>query len=173
MADSFQKEIPKARVNITLDVETEGANKKKELPLKLLVTSDFSKGKTTVPIAERERININKNNFNKVIADLAPELKFTVPNKIKNDGSEMKVSITADTLKKFQPESIVQEIPELQNLLAMRNLLKDLKANLLDNGALRRKLEKMVQDKAQLKLLQDELQKNAPIEGELLTNKGE
>ena len=129
MADSFQKEIPKARVNITLDVETNGASKKKELPLKLLVAGDFSNGKTTCPIAERERININQNNFNQVISDLAPELNFTVKNKIKNDGSEMRVKLQVDSLNKFHPEQIVKAIPELQNLLAMRNLLKDLKYN--------------------------------------------
>ncbi len=163
MADSFQKEIPKARVNITLDVETNGANKKKELPLKLLIAGDFSNGKTTCPIAERERININQNNFNQVISNLAPTLNFTVKNKIKNDSSEMRVKLEVDSLNKFHPEQIVKAIPELQNLLAMRNLLKDLKSNLLDNGALRRKLEQMVKDKTQLKLLQDDLHQQSPL----------
>jgi len=163
MTDSFQKEIPKARVNITLDVETNGAGKKKELPLKLLVAGDFSNGKTKGSVAERERININQNNFNQVINDLSPELNFTVKNKVKNDGSEMRVKLQADSLNKFHPEQIVKAIPELQNLLAMRNLLKDLRSNLLDNGLLRRKLEKMVQDKTQLKLLQDELQQQSPL----------
>jgi type VI secretion system protein ImpB len=37
MADSFQNEIPKARVNISLDVETYGAKRKVELPHKALV----------------------------------------------------------------------------------------------------------------------------------------
>ena len=45
MADSFQKEIPKARINISLDVETGGAKKKIELPLKMLVMGDFSNSK--------------------------------------------------------------------------------------------------------------------------------
>jgi type VI secretion system protein ImpB len=167
MIDSFQKEIPKARVNITLDVETDGAVKKKELPLKLLVAGDFSNGTTKGPIAERERININKNNFNKIIADFAPELNFIVANKIKNDGSEMRVGLKIDSLKKLHPEAIVEQIPELQNLLAMRNLLKDLKANLLDNGALRRRLEQIVKNKAQFKMLRDELHKQAPLDGEI------
>ena len=168
MVDSFQKEIPKARVNITLDVETDGANKKKELPLKLLVTGDFSNGKTTGSVAERERININKNNFKKVMTDLAPKLAFTVANKIKNDDSEMKINLTADSLHKFHPEAIVQEIPELRNLLAMRNLLKDLKSNLLDNGTLRRRLEQIIQNKTTMKTLQEQLHKNAPLEGEII-----
>jgi type VI secretion system protein ImpB len=38
MANSFQNEIPKARVNIKLDLHTGNGQKKVELPLKLLVT---------------------------------------------------------------------------------------------------------------------------------------
>ncbi|WP_224795598.1 type VI secretion system contractile sheath small subunit, partial [Pseudomonas fluorescens] len=34
MASSFQNEVPKARVNIKLDLHTGGAQKKIELPLK-------------------------------------------------------------------------------------------------------------------------------------------
>jgi len=37
MSNSFQNEIPKARVNIKLDLHTGGAQKKVELPLKLMV----------------------------------------------------------------------------------------------------------------------------------------
>ncbi len=38
MTNSFQNEIPKERVNIRLDLHIGGAQKKVELPLKLLVT---------------------------------------------------------------------------------------------------------------------------------------
>jgi type VI secretion system protein ImpB len=49
--DSFQREIPKSRVSITLDLHTGGAQKKVELPLKLLVAGDFSAGKEQAPLA--------------------------------------------------------------------------------------------------------------------------
>ena len=35
MADSFQNEVPKARVNLKLDLHTGGASKKTELPLEI------------------------------------------------------------------------------------------------------------------------------------------
>ena len=41
-SSSFQNEVPKARVNIKLDLHTGGAQKKVELPLKLLVMGDYS-----------------------------------------------------------------------------------------------------------------------------------
>lgn len=49
MADSFQSEVPKARINLKLDLHTGGASKKTELPLKLLVTGDFSNGQESAP----------------------------------------------------------------------------------------------------------------------------
>ena len=46
---SFQSEIPKARINLKLDLHTGGASKKTELPLKLLVAGDFSNGQESAP----------------------------------------------------------------------------------------------------------------------------
>ncbi len=157
MADSFQHEIPKGRVNITLDVETAEGRKKKELPLKLLVLGDFSQGKTKNAVAERDRLSINKSNFDKVMKELSPELNYTVTNRIRGDGSMLKVKLQLDAIKKFHPEELIQQIPELRQLLAMRNLLKDLKANVIDNATFRRELEKIVKDRTNLQQLRDHL----------------
>ncbi|MBS0878958.1 type VI secretion system contractile sheath small subunit, partial [Tatumella sp. JGM82] len=62
MADSFQNEVPKARINLRLDLHTGGAGKKTELPLKLLVAGDFSHGRQSAPLSERKKVNLNKNN---------------------------------------------------------------------------------------------------------------
>ena len=39
-SNSFQNEVPKTRINITLDLHTGSAQKKVELPLKLMVMGD-------------------------------------------------------------------------------------------------------------------------------------
>jgi len=166
MADSFQKEIPKARVNITLDVETGGARKKLELPMKLLCMGDFSNGKGTGRVAERERIEINRNNLEQVMTQLAPEVHYSVPNVIRNDGSEVSVDLTFTDFKSFHPEQVAKQIPELDNLLAMRNLLKDLKSNLLDNSRFRKELEKIIKNQPELEELKAELEKIAPLQDE-------
>ncbi len=91
MAESFQNEVPKARVNIKLDLHTGGAQKKVELPLKLLVMGDYSNGQDTRALAEREKVSINKNNFNAVLADFNPRAKIAVENTLAADGSELPV----------------------------------------------------------------------------------
>jgi type VI secretion system protein ImpB len=163
MAEStFQSEIPKARVNIRLDLHTGSAQKKVELPLKLLAVGDFSNGKETLPLSERSKLDVNKNNFNSVLSELKPELKYSVPNTLSNDGSEESISLSFQDMKDFEPENVARQIPQLRAMLAMRNLLRDLKSNLLDNVTFRKELEKILIDPALTQELRDELSALAP-----------
>ncbi|MER0048607.1 type VI secretion system contractile sheath small subunit, partial [Pectobacterium odoriferum] len=88
MADSFQNEVPKARINLKLDLHTGGASKKTELPLKLLVAGDFSNGQESAPLSEREKVNLNKNNFDNVLSEFSPLINLSVANTLAGDGSE-------------------------------------------------------------------------------------
>ncbi|EIQ92292.1 type VI secretion system contractile sheath small subunit, partial [Yersinia pestis] len=90
-SSSFQNEIPKARINIKLDLHTGGAQKKVELPLKLLVMGDYSNGQEQRPLSEREKLNINKNNFNSVLAEFQPSLKLAVPDTLAGDNTDTAV----------------------------------------------------------------------------------
>ncbi|MFK3662733.1 type VI secretion system contractile sheath small subunit [Scandinavium sp. NPDC088450] len=162
MSQSFQGEIPKARVNISLDLHTGGAQKKVELPLKLLTTGDFSNGKATGTLAEREKININKNNFDAVLGELNPEINVTVRNTLAGDDSEENIHLSFQKMKDFEPEAVARQVPQLKAMLAMRNLLRDLKSNLLDNVTFKKELEKILKDPALSEELRSELNALAP-----------
>lgn len=162
MADSFQNEVPKARVNLKLDLHTGGASKKTELPLKLLVAGDFSNGQEFSPLSGREKTNITKNNFDAVLSDYSPRVDLTVKNTLADDGSEDTISLTFRNMKDFSPEQISRQIPQLKAMLSMRNLLRDLKANLLDNQAFRKELEKILLNPALSAELRAELSSLAP-----------
>ncbi|MGL4724578.1 MAG: type VI secretion system contractile sheath small subunit [Scandinavium sp.] len=164
MSDSFQSEIPKARVNIKLDLFTNGAKKATELPLKLVTVGDYSNGKAEGTLSEREKININKNNFDSVLSELSPEVNLTVKNTLANDGSEENVHLTFQNMKDFEPEQVARSIPQLRAMLAMRNLLRDLKSNLLDNVSFRKELEKVLLDPALSEELRNELNALAPTQ---------
>ena len=101
MAESFQNEVPKARVNIKLDLHTGGASKKVELPLKLLVMGDYSNGQNTLALGERTKVSVNKNNFNSVLADLNPKAKISVENTLAGDGSELPVDLDFKSMEDF------------------------------------------------------------------------
>lgn len=164
MSRSYQNEIPKARVNITLDVDNGASQKKKELPMKTLMMGDYSQGKSIGPVAERERININKTNFNQVMQDLQPSVKLGVKNCLSREGDELQVDLVFKSMDDFKPANIANNVPALKRLLAMRNLLKDLKASVIDNNAFRKELEAILKNSAKSEQLMGELKKIAPID---------
>lgn len=164
MGDSFQNEVPTARVNIKLDLHTGGVQKKVELPLKLLTVGDFSNGREQRSLAEREKVDINKNNFNDVLAKFSPTVNLSVENTLAGDGRNEEINLTFKNIRDFEPEQVARNIPQLRILLAMRNLLRDLKSNLLDNAAFRRELETVLKDPALSQELRDELATMMPEE---------
>ncbi len=150
---SYQSEIPKARINLQLDLHTGGAQKKSELPLKLVVSGDFSNGRETAPLSERNKVNINKLNMQQVLAEFAPSTSFDVKHTDGDEETEEKINLTFRHMKDFTPECVAQQVPRLQAMLTMRNLLRDLRANLLDDASFRRELLNILRDPA----LSDEL----------------
>ncbi|MBN2036755.1 MAG: type VI secretion system contractile sheath small subunit [Chitinispirillaceae bacterium] len=161
MAGSFQNEIPAARINLKLDVGKGNAKKKVELPLKTLVVGDFTQKQRTQRVGEREKININKNNFEQVMKSAELKLNYTVENKLTGQG-DLKVDLDVKGMDSFKPENVAKSIPELSKLMAARNLLKDLKSNLLDNRSFRARLEQIIKDPKTAKALQEELKKIVP-----------
>jgi len=157
MANSYQNEIPPARINIQLSVDSGGAQKKMELPLKLLVVGDFKMDGDESRIVEREKININKDNFDGVMQSLNIALKTSVENRLKKDNSNLPIELEFNGIKSFEPMEIVKQVPDLNRLMAVRNLIKDLGSNLLDNREFRKRMETILKDKNSTKQLLEEL----------------
>ena len=162
MGNSFQNEVPKSRVNLQLDLHTGGAGKKSELPLKLLAVGDFSNGKEQRSLSERNKININKNNFDSVMAELLPTVDLLVESTLSGEARVENIKLNFGSVKDFEPEQVDRNIPSLRALISMRNLLRDLKSNLLDNVEFRRELEKIMKDPAMSSELRAELTALAP-----------
>ncbi|MBZ7547296.1 type VI secretion system contractile sheath small subunit, partial [Klebsiella oxytoca] len=150
------------RVNLQLDLHTGGAGKKSELPLKLLAVGDFSNGKEQRSLSERNKININKNNFDSVMAELLPTVDLLVESTLSGEARIENIKLNFGSVKDFEPEQVARNIPSLRALISMRNLLRDLKANLLDNVEFRRELEKIMKDPAMSSELRAELTALAP-----------
>src|SRR6059036_3569512 len=98
MAESMQHKLDrvrKPRVHITYDVETEGATVKKELPFVVGVLGDFSgnPSEPLKPLTDRKFIQIDRDNFNDVMARMTPGVNLKVENTLKGDGSEMGVQL--------------------------------------------------------------------------------
>lgn len=150
MAESLQKWLSRnrpPRVQITYDVETGGAIEKRELPLVVGLLSDLS-GMPEKPLAklkDRRFVEVDRDNFNEIMAKTAPRLELSVPNAITGEGN-MKVVLNFSNIDDFCPEPIVKQVPALARLLEARQQLRDLLAKLDGNDELDKLLEDIVQN---------------------------
>jgi type VI secretion system protein ImpB len=89
------------------------------------------------------------------------KLKYNVENKLTGEG-DLSVDMDVKNMDSFKPENVAKSVPALSKMLAARNLLKDLKSNLLDNREFRKRLEAIIKDPTAVKSLQEELKKVVP-----------
>ncbi len=153
---------PKERVNIVYKPATGDAKEEVELPLKLLVVGDFTQQTDERMVEDRDPINIDKDNFNDVLKAQNLKLDLVVPNKLEDlkEGEapgELAMSINFEALKDFDPDQIVRKIPELAQLMELREALMALKSPLSNIPDFRKKVQSLVQDKDAITKLMDEL----------------
>jgi len=138
---------PKVRVNIMYKPATGDAQAEVELPLKLLVLGDFTQKQDDRPVEERKPINIDKDNYNEVLKAQELSLDLAVPNKLEpNSEDNLAVSLKFESLRDFEPDAIVEKVPELREIIQLRNALKALKGPLGNVPDFRKKLQALIQD---------------------------
>ena len=151
--------VRKPRVHITYDVETEGAVVQKELPFVVGVLGDFSGDPTEPlkPLKDRKFIQIDRDNFDDVMARLTPGLKMRVENTLAGDGSELAVDLKFQSMADFEPARVVEQVEPLKKLLETREKLRDLASKVDRSEELEGVLEKVLQNTDQLAQLSSEL----------------
>jgi type VI secretion system protein ImpB len=138
---------PKERVNIVYKPATGDAKEEVELPLKVLVMGDFTMAEDGAPVEDRKAINIDKDNFNDVLNSYNIKLDAVVDNKLSDGpGEQMAVNLTFNNLKDFDPDAVVEKVPELKKLVELRNALKAVKGPLGNIPEFKKKLNEIVQD---------------------------
>ena len=162
MAESIHeklKRVRKPRVHITYEVETEGAEILRELPFVMGIMGDFSGDPTEPlrPLSERKFIQIDRDNFNEVMARMTPGLNIRVPNKLADDGSEMAVALKFNSIEDFEPGRVAEQVPALRALLETRNKLRDLMSKVDRSEQLESLLEQILKNESELKSLSGEL----------------
>ena len=155
--------VRKPRVHITYQVETEGAEVEKELPFIVGVLGDFSGDPTAPlkPLKERKFIQIDRDNFNDIMARMTPGVNFRVENTLKDDGSELAIQLKLNSIEAFEPARIVQQVEPLRKLLATRDKLRDLLTKVDRSEDLEGLLERVLQNTDDLKKLSADLNSQA------------
>ena len=161
MATSTQHKLDRIRpprVQITYDVEIGGAIEKKELPLVIGVLADLA-GKPDTPLPklkERGFVEIDRDNFNDVLASIQPRLAFSVENKLSKEGGFINTELRFRSIDDFTPLSLVNQVPALKKLFEARGKLSDLLTKLDGNDELDSVLQRVVNDTESLKQIKSE-----------------
>lgn len=148
---------PKVRINIVYQ-QAGDQRAQVELPLKLLVMDNFGGKADPRMIEDRKPININKDNFSRVMEQNELRLDLAVADRVNPQSQgDLAVSMNFRKLSDFGPEAIVEQCPELHALMQLRSALSALKGPLGNVPAFRQRLRELMQDESGRKQLLEEL----------------
>lgn len=155
--------VRRPRVHLTYDVEIGGAIEMKELPFVIGVLADLSgKPEEALPrLKDRKFIEIDRDNFDKVMAGMKPRLAFQVDNTLQNDGTKLNVELKFQSMEDLEPERIARQVEPLRQLLEARARLSDLNSKLDGNDKLDELLRSVVDNTDALKSLKTETGRDA------------
>jgi type VI secretion system protein ImpB len=149
------------RVHITYDVEVGDAIELKELPFVLGVLGDFTgMPEQQLPrLRDRKFVEINPDNFDKVLEAMNPHLAFQVENKLSEDpdAGQLRVNLNFRSMDDFEPENVAKQVKPLKELLDLRTKLADLRGSLMGNDKLEEMLLDMAGDAGKLERLKKEM----------------
>lgn len=141
--DSVQKRLERVRpprVQLTYDVEIGDAIEQKELPFVMGVMGDFTgqqdPDKPLAKLKDRKFVNVDLDNFDEVLAGMAPRASYRVANKLSADGGEFAVNLDFKKMDDFRPEAVVEQVEPLRRLLEARTKLSDLRNKMAGNEKL-------------------------------------
>lgn len=148
--ESLQKKLDRVRpprVQIKYEVFVGDAMEMKELPFVVGVLGDFSgKPEKALPaLKDRKFVDIDRDNFNKVLGAMTPRATFQVDDKLSGTPDQkLNVELKFNSMDDFSPENVVRQIPVLRALLEQRENLKNLSSRLEGNDKLDELLQKVL-----------------------------
>jgi type VI secretion protein, VC_A0107 family len=137
---------PKERINVTFKPSSGEGLDELELPLKLMMMGDYTLKTDDRKIEDRKATNINKNNFNEVLEKHNLSLELQVPNRLTDETTdeELALKLQFQSMKDFDPASLVQQVPEMKALMELRDALVALKGPLGNVPSFRKAIEEVL-----------------------------
>lgn len=142
---------PKERVNIVYKPATGDAQEEVELPFRQLILGDFTLREEAQPLDERVPVSVDKDTFTDVLKAQDLSLQFNVADCLTENpepDASLTVNLKFKSMKDFQPDALVDQVPELRQLIALRDALKALKGPLGNLPEFRKQLQQLIGDDA-------------------------
>ena len=141
MVDSTQHKLDRVkppRVQITYDVEIGNAIVTRELSYVIGILTSLSGHNQAglPPLKNRKFVEIDRDNFDDVMAAINPQLEYKIPNVIDKSSEEIKIQLSFKQFSDLDPLAILLQIPQLASLYRDRSVLGDLATKLDGNEKL-------------------------------------
>jgi type VI secretion system protein ImpB len=143
------------RVQIEYDVEVYGAEKKVQLPFIMGVMSDLSgKPAEDLPsVEDRSYLEIDVDNFDSRLKSMKPRVAFSVPNTLSDDGGDLMVDVTFESMDDFSPAAVARKVDGLKDILDTRTKLANLVTYMDGKSGAEDLIAKAIDDPALLQAL--------------------
>lgn len=166
------------RVQIEYEVELYGAEKSVQLPFVMGVMADLSgnPAEGLPPVAEREMLEIDVDNFDERLKKMKPRVAFQVPNTLTGEG-KISIDLSFDSMDDFSPAAVAKKVSALSTLFDARTQLSNLVSYMDGKAGAEELISKALNDPALLQSLSssanpdaeapaDDAAADAPSEGE-------
>jgi type VI secretion system protein ImpB len=137
---------PKERVNIVYKSSVGDQTEEVELPLKLLMLGDYTGKTSDETVEDRSPVNIDKENFNAVMAGMKLSLDVNVTDTLDEENESMPVHLEFKSMNDLSPDSVAKQVPELESMLEMRRALLALKGPLGNVPTFRKAIQNILND---------------------------
>jgi len=153
-SQKFTQRNRAARVEIEYEVELYGAQKKVELPFVMGVMADLSGNPADplAPVADREFLEIDVDNFDDRLKATKPRVAFQVPNTLTGEGN-VNVELTFQSMDDFSPAAVARKVDSLNKLLTARTELSNLLTYMDGKSGAEDLMTKLINDPELLKSL--------------------
>ena len=108
-------------------------------------------------VEDREPVNINKDNFNDVMASMNLSIDMNVSDTLSEDNDEMPVRLDIKSMKDLSPDNVASQVPELNSLLEMRRALLALKGPLGNVPKFRKTIQNILNEDSSREQIMKEL----------------
>ena len=135
------------RVQIEYDVELYGAEKKIQLPFVMGVMAGLSgtPEEALPPVAARQFLEIDVDNFDERLKAMKPRAAFRVPNTLTGEG-DISIDLTFESMDDFSPAAVARKVGALSKLLEARQQLSNLVTYMDGKTGAEELISKVLQD---------------------------
>ena len=155
------QELPKGRINVKFEVDTNGQKQEVSLPYKVLYFGDLSGDTARPALKDRETVPIDLDNFDEVLSSHRPSLDLQVEDHL-SDIKDQKLAVHLDftSLSDFTPDALIGRVEALK---ARRDALAAIRHPLdTGRGGLADRLADLLGNDAARKVIQAHYQPAAP-----------